>query len=48
VSINSVPCNRREGSKPALSDSDVDDLAAFLQTLTDAAHVRKRAESGKK
>ncbi|SFH84212.1 Cytochrome c peroxidase [Collimonas sp. OK307] len=45
VNINSVPYNRREGSKPALSDSDVDDLVTFLKTLTDAAYVRQQAGS---
>ncbi|WP_211463821.1 cytochrome-c peroxidase [Collimonas silvisoli] len=48
VNINSVPYNRREGSTPALSDSDVDDLVAFLQTLTDAAYVKRKIESGNK
>lgn len=41
VNINSVPYNRREGSTPALSESDVDDLVAFLKTLTDAAYVKQ-------
>jgi cytochrome c peroxidase len=48
VNVNSVPYNRREGSTPALSDSDVDDLVAFLQTLTDAAYVKRKTESGNK
>lgn len=45
VNINSVPYNRREGSTPALSDSDVDDLVAFLKTLTDAQFVKSSAQS---
>lgn len=45
VNINSVPYNRREGSTPALSDSDVDDLVAFLKTLTDVQFVKPPAES---
>ena len=42
VNIVSTPLNRREGSKPALSDNDIDDIVAFLGTLTD-----KRYGAGK-
>lgn len=45
VNVNSVPYNRREGSTPALSDSDVDDLVAFLKTLTDAVYVKQTQKS---
>ncbi|MEO6921659.1 MAG: cytochrome c peroxidase [Collimonas sp.] len=45
VNINSVPYNRREGSAPALSDSDVDDLVAFLKTLTDAQFVKPQTNA---
>ena len=39
VNINSVPYNRRAGSPPALSPTDIDDIVAFLGTLTDAAFL---------
>ena len=35
VNTTEVPYNRKPGQTPALSDSDIDDLAAFLATLTD-------------
>jgi cytochrome c peroxidase len=33
------PLNRKPGDKPALSDADIEDLIAFLQTLTDGYSV---------
>ncbi len=30
------PLNRKPGAEPALTDADIDDLIAFLETLTDA------------
>jgi cytochrome c peroxidase len=35
VNITEVPYNRRAGDVPALSDSDIEDVIAFLNTLTD-------------
>lgn len=35
VNTSEVPYTRRAGDTPALSDADIDDLAAFLATLTD-------------
>jgi len=34
------PLDRKPGQSPALTDGDIDDLMAFLQTLTDADLVR--------
>jgi cytochrome c peroxidase len=34
--VHEVPLNRHPGDAPALSDADIDDLVAFLGTLTDA------------
>ena len=35
VNTTEVPYNRRAGDVPALSDGDIDDVIAFLNTLTD-------------
>jgi cytochrome c peroxidase len=35
VNTTEVPYNRRAGDVPALSDADIDDVIAFLNTLTD-------------
>ena len=35
VNTTEVPYNRRPGDAPALSDSEIDDVIAFLKTLTD-------------
>ena len=35
VNTEEVPYNRRPGDEPALSPSEIDDVVAFLQTLTD-------------
>ena len=35
VNTTEVPYNRQPGDAPALSDAEVDDVIAFLQTLTD-------------
>ncbi|HTQ75425.1 MAG TPA: cytochrome c peroxidase [Burkholderiales bacterium] len=35
VNTTEVPYNRLPGQAPALTDSEIDDLAAFLRTLTD-------------
>lgn len=35
VNTTEVPYNRHEGEAPALSDSEIDDVVAFLNTLTD-------------
>ena len=36
VNISEVPYNRKPGDAPALSESEIDDVVAFLRTLTDA------------
>lgn len=36
VNTTEAPYNRRPGDAPALSDAEVDDVIAFLRTLTDA------------
>jgi len=38
VPFERVPYDRREGQKPRLNDLEIDDIVAFLQTLTDAAY----------
>ena len=35
VNTTEVPYNRRLGETPALTDSEVQDVVAFLRTLTD-------------
>ena len=35
VNTSEAPYNRRRGDAPALSDSEIDDVVAFLRTLTD-------------
>lgn len=35
VNVTEAPYNRRPGDAPALSDSEIDDVVAFLGTLTD-------------
>ncbi|MCO5109008.1 MAG: cytochrome-c peroxidase, partial [Burkholderiaceae bacterium] len=35
VNTSEAPYNRRPGDAPALSDSEVDDVIAFLNTLSD-------------
>jgi cytochrome c peroxidase len=35
VNTQEVPYNRRPGDSPALSDVEIDDVIAFLNTLTD-------------
>lgn len=39
VNINSTPMNRRAGTTPAMTEAEIDDLVAFLRTLTDAPYV---------
>jgi len=34
-----VPMNRRPGTTPALTEDEIDDIVAFLRTLTDAHYV---------
>jgi len=36
VNTSEAPYNRRSGDEPALNDAEIDDLIAFLQTLTDS------------
>ena len=35
VNTTEVPYNRRLGDVPALSDAEIDDVIAFLKTLSD-------------
>jgi cytochrome c peroxidase len=35
IDVTSVPYNRKPGDPPAFTDAEIDDLVAFLQTLTD-------------
>jgi cytochrome c peroxidase len=39
INVNSTPMNRRPGSTPALTDAEIDEISAFLGTLTDARYV---------
>ncbi len=39
VNVVSTPLNRRAGAVPALSDADIDDVVAFLGTLTDRRYA---------
>nr|WP_231747161.1 cytochrome c peroxidase [Burkholderia sp. BDU5] len=39
INVNSTPMNRRPGTPPAMTDADIDDLVAFLRTLTDERYV---------
>ncbi|MCA8201902.1 cytochrome B6 [Burkholderia sp. AU33545] len=40
INVNSTPMNRRPGMQPALTDSEIDDIVAFLGTLTDARYAK--------
>jgi cytochrome c peroxidase len=40
VNVTEVPYNRKVGDAPAMSDSEIDDVVAFLQTLTDGYQLR--------
>ena len=35
LNITEVPYNRQPGDAPALSDAEIDDVIAFLKTLSD-------------
>ena len=35
INTSEAPCNRRPGDLPALDDAEIDDLIAFLRTLSD-------------
>ncbi|WP_455777767.1 MFS transporter [Burkholderia stabilis] len=39
INVNSTPMNRRPGTPPALSEAEIDDIVAFLGTLTDARYT---------
>lgn len=43
INVNSTPMNRRPGTPPALTEAEIDDLVAFLGTLTDARYAAARA-----
>ncbi|WP_266160207.1 cytochrome-c peroxidase [Dyella silvatica] len=38
INVNTMPMNRRPGMSPALSETEIDDIVAFLRTLTDAPY----------
>jgi len=38
INVNSPPMNRRPGMPAALTEGEIDDIVAFLRTLTDAAY----------
>lgn len=46
INVNSTPMNRRPGTVPALTDAEIDDIVAFLGTLTDARYERLVAARG--
>ncbi|WP_415270651.1 cytochrome-c peroxidase [Burkholderia multivorans] len=46
INVNSTPMNRRPGTVPALTDAEIDDIVAFLGTLTDARYERLAAARG--
>ena len=35
VDVNDAPFDRHRGDEPALSDQEIEDVVAFLKTLTD-------------
>jgi len=39
VNVNATPMNRRAGTTPALTEAEIDDITAFLRTLTDAPYA---------
>ena len=39
VSVTEVPYNRQVGDQPALTPAEIDDVVAFLQTLTDGFNL---------
>ncbi len=40
INVNSPPMNRKPGMPAALTEDQIDDIVAFLRTLTDAAYVK--------
>jgi cytochrome c peroxidase len=40
INVVSMPYNRPEGSKAAMTDAEIDAVVAFLETLTDAAFAK--------
>lgn len=42
INVNSTPMNRRSGMPAALSENEIDDITAFLRSLTDEAYVSAR------
>jgi cytochrome c peroxidase len=43
VDIDTPPYNRQPGRRPQLTDEDIDDIVAFLHTLTDGYGVSKQS-----
>lgn len=44
VDVADEPLTRKEGEQPAWSDAEIDDVIAFLQTLTDRDTLTVSAE----
>ncbi|MCA3860866.1 MAG: cytochrome B6, partial [Burkholderia sp.] len=47
INVNSTPMNRRPGTPPALTDAEIDDIVAFLGTLTDAHYTGAAAPAAR-
>ncbi|WP_306715546.1 cytochrome-c peroxidase [Burkholderia dolosa] len=45
INVNSTPMNRRPGTPPALTEAEIDDIVAFLGTLTDARYENLAAST---
>jgi cytochrome c peroxidase len=45
INVNSTPMNRRPGTPPALTEAEIDDIVAFLGTLTDARYEHLAAST---
>jgi cytochrome c peroxidase len=43
VDVSDAPFNRRRGEEPALNDQEIEDVVAFLNTLTDGYRPRASA-----
>ena len=48
INVNSTPMNRRPGTTPALTEEEIDEISAFLGTLTDAPYVAAMPKPAKK
>ena len=48
INVNSTPMNRRPGTTPALTEEEIDEISAFLGTLTDVPYVAAMPKPAKK